>query len=176
MMPYTGKNSESTGNIPFGEDLYDLNIFTLRVLSDQDEDAYHASKVLPLMDPWHTLSYSSSGLLRYLLRHDPALYRYGIDMSEERAGIVCVRYPWLLGPYIELLAVYPPFQKMGFGKIILEWIESQVCPTSRNIWALVSSFNTLGRKFYNNAGFSVVAPLDDLVRPGYSEILLRKCF
>jgi len=159
--------------IPFCHDYYALREgLLLRPISEQEAD--HAGKALAFMDPWSTLGYSPNALSRYLLRHDPALNRYVVEVSERAAGILCVRHPWLLGPYIELLALYIPFQGTGIGKAIIEWIESQAHSASRNIWTLVSSFNAPGRKFYEKAGFMPVAPLDDLVASGFSEILLRK--
>jgi len=172
MREKSDQGAVSAGDPPFGNDHYTLGICSLRHLSEQE--AYHGGKLLSSVDPWHTLGYSSDSLSRYLLRHDPALNRYGVHVMEQAAGIVCVRYPWLLGPYIELFALYAPYRRIGLGRRILEWIESQALLTSRNIWTLVSSFNESARRFYENAGFVAVAPLDDLVKSGYSEILMRK--
>lgn len=162
----------SENKAPFGQKASILEGCTLRAL--RKEDAEPAGEVLSAMDPWLTLGYSSQGLTGYLLRQDPALSRYIVEVGERAAGIVCIRYPWLLGPYIELLALYAPCRGMGLGRAILDWIESQAGPASKNIWALVSSFNESAVKFYGKSGFFQIAPLEDLVRPGYSEILLRK--
>lgn len=164
----------SSDRIPFGEDLYTLRSCALQRLCGKDADP--AGNALAAMDPWRTLGYSARGLSRYLLRHDPALNRFRVVLSEESAGVVAIRYPWLLGPYIELLALYGPYQSSGIGKEILQWVESRVRSTSGNLWALVSSFNTPGQEFYRKAGFVAVAPLEDLVCPGHAEILLRKRF
>ena len=95
-------------------------------------------------------------------------------MSEETAGVVCVRYPWLRGPYLELLAVFPPHQGKNMGREIVAWMKDECCGVSNNIWTTVSSFNAPALSFYKNIGFIEIAQLPDLVAGGFSEILLQK--
>ena len=142
--------------------------------SFEDEDAAEISRVLSSMDPWRRLGYRPDQLRSYLVREDPALKRYAVRVSGDSAGVLCVRHPWLLGPYNELLAVYPRFQGRSLGREVLGWMEEQYRATARNIWTTVSSFNTGARRFYAGMGFTEVAPLSDLIERGYDEILLRK--
>jgi diamine N-acetyltransferase len=138
------------------------------------EDAVEISRVLSSMDPWRRLGYRPEQLRSYLVREDPALKRYAVRVAGDKAGVLCVRHPWLLGPYNELLAVYPPFQGRSLGREVLGWMEEQYRAAARNIWTTVSSFNTGARRFYAGLGFTEVAPLYDLIEHGYDEILLRK--
>ena len=164
----------STDALPFSARSYHLSTCTLRRIENGDRDVLKASEILATMDPWLTLGYGSENLLKLLRRKDNALSRYLILMSEELAGVACVRYPWLLGPYLELLAVFSPYQSTGIGSQIMRWIEEQARPKSSNVWVLVSSFNGRARKFYLNNGFYEITTLPDLVKPGFDEILLRK--
>jgi len=72
------------------------------------------------------------------------------------------------------LALFDPHQGKGLGFEIMSWLEKEARPASRNLWALVSAFNTKGRAFYQRLGFAELTPLTDLVKAGCDEILLRK--
>jgi ribosomal protein S18 acetylase RimI-like enzyme len=126
------------------------------------------------MDPWKTLGYSPDGLARYLRRDDPALFCRVARAEAGVAAVLCVRHPWLLGPFIELLACFDPFRGRGLGRKLVEWVERGAFPGSSNLWVTVSSFNVGARGFYRRMGFQEVTELKDLVRPGCDEILLRK--
>ena len=89
-------------------------------------------------------------------------------------GVVCIRYPWLRGAYLELLAIYPTQQKQGLGKEIMLWFEKEVQQTSCNLWALVSSFNDKAQCFYEHIGFTEIGTITDFVVSGHDELLLRK--
>lgn len=157
---------------PFAAEKYVLSSCTLRL--PEDRDARLIARVLVSMEPWLSLAYTEEGLFRYLRRYDPALSRYVVLVSEEVAGLVCVRFPWLRGPCLELLALFAGFQGRGIGQEIIQWMERESCTLSGNIWVLTSSFNQAARRFYKKAGFCEVAMLPDLVTKGFDEILLRK--
>jgi len=137
-------------------------------------EAFEASRTLAEMDPWKTLGYRPEWLLEYLLREDSCLFRYGMFHEERVCGVLCVRHPWLLGPYIEILAVFPNRQGQGWGREVVRWIEDRARPTSRNLWVTVSSFNQKARDFYLRTGFTEIGVLSNLVRKGFDEVLLRK--
>ena len=154
----------------FAAGAYLLPTCRLRPLSSQGAGA--AAAELACLDPWLTLGYSPAGLARYLQKNDVSLHRFEIQADGQPAGVVCCRHPWLLGPLLELLAIYPPFQGRGLGREILAWLAGQ--GAFANLWTTVSAFNQRGRKFYRKNGFRQVGPLPDLVRAGYTELLLRK--
>lgn len=143
------------------------------VVLDEDRSV-SLSRRLAEMDPWRTLGYRSESLLNYLHRKDSGLDRHAIVIEGQTAGVLSVRYPWLMGPYIELFAVLPRYSGRGLGGEVLRWVECRFQGNSRNLWATVSAFNTPARAFYQGQGFEEVAPLRDLVTPGFDEILLRK--
>ena len=139
-----------------------------------DADAAAIAAMLVALEPWRTLGYRGEVLTRYLMRGDPALHRFRILAADALLGILCVRYPWLRGPYIELVGIAPQARNSGLGSAILAWIEAQVRGQAGNLWACVSESNEAGRRFYAGRGFREVAPIDDLVTHGHAEILLRK--
>lgn len=126
------------------------------------------------MDPWKTLKYSAEGLARYLYRDDPALLCRVARVEVGVAAVLCVRHPWLMGPFIELLACFDPFRGRGLGRGLIQWVERKAFPEAANLWVTVSSFNVEARGFYRRMGFKEVTELKDLVRPGCDEMLLRK--
>jgi GNAT superfamily N-acetyltransferase len=138
-------------------------------------DPLALAEQLAKIDPWMGLGYGAEALARYLDRPDPALIRFVVEHGEDsRAGLLAVRHPWLRGPYVELLAIFPAHQGHGLGATVIAWAAIQASMSSANLWACVSDFNTPARRFYATQGFRDVAPLDGLVSPGQSEILLRK--
>lgn len=132
------------------------------------------AKTLAASEPWTTLEFSASSLTSYLTRADAALYRYGVFAGDGLAGVICVRFPWLRGPYIELLGLFPDGRGMGIGKELLAWAETEARRASANLWVVASSFNRQALDFYQGLGFQAIGTIPGLVRPEYGEILLRK--
>jgi ribosomal protein S18 acetylase RimI-like enzyme len=158
---------------PFAAPRYLLDSCELRVLHNTEEVRL-LSRLLAGMDPWHTLRYTPDALERYLLHPDAALYRYTVVSQDKIIGVVCVRYPWLRGAYLELIGLDAAYQGLGVGSALLHWLEEQAQLESQNVWVLVSAFNTRGRTFYTRHGFTEIGTLKDFVQPGYHEFLLRK--
>lgn len=151
-----------------------LNTCSLRPL--EKEHCISCAHILASMDPWRSLGYRPEALTRYLSRTDPALARYVIAVEGETAGVICIRYPWLMGSFLEVLAVFAPFQGRGIGKEVILWIEHLTHKACRNVWTTVSGENVSGQRFYAAMGFLEVAVLKDLILSGRNEILLRKLF
>jgi len=157
---------------PFSARHYTLSSLALRCL--RPDDTKLISTALAAMDPWRTLGSTATGLKHYLDGEDPALKRFAVQVAAETIGVVCVRFPWLRGPYLELLAIFPPAQGQGVGQAILAWMEEEARLAIKNLWTVVSESNVRARHFYREAHFVEVASLPDLVAKGCNEILLRK--
>jgi len=155
---------------PFTTTDYELTQCKLAPL--QPADIQQISEQLAQMHPWQTLGYSATTLSNYLQRDDACLYKYAI-VTEQLAGVLCVRYPWLRGAYIELVAIFPKQQGLGLGHQLIQWLASQLT-LNANLWALVSAINPQARQFYQREGFIEIGELQDFVMTGYNEILLRK--
>jgi ribosomal protein S18 acetylase RimI-like enzyme len=157
---------------PFPSRVYVLPSCTLQKV--KRSEAQNLAAALVTMDPWRTLEYQADSLAAYLSRPDPTLLRFIIRFSGHPAGVLCLRYPWLKGVYLELLALFPPHQGLGLGREIMSWTEEKVRPHAKNFWVMVSSFNHRAQHFYQSLGFAQVACLQNLIKEGYDELLLRK--
>lgn len=162
----------SKGSRPFHAARYirpGIRLVRLRI-----DQADFIAQQLANMDPWRALGYSQPGLYTYLVNEDPALHRYALEYAGELAGIIAVRDPWLFGPHLELLAIFPAYQGVGIGGEVIEWLRNEAQPHARNLWVVVSAFNTDAQRFYRRHGFQEIASLAELIAPGYDELLMRK--
>ena len=127
------------------------------------------------MDPWARLALSAEQMTSFLAGSNEYLRCFSIWHGGKRAGVTVVRFPWLSGPYLNLLAVLPAFQQRGVGCAALAWMEAEARGAgSRNCFLCVSAFNTAAQGFYRRNGYSDAALLDELIKDGEDEILMRK--
>jgi ribosomal protein S18 acetylase RimI-like enzyme len=162
-----------SGRKPFSKSQYKLRTSRLRQI--RKSEVFMIASSLCAMDPWRSLGYDRKRLTDFLGDPNSSCHRYLIICSgQTAAGVICVRHPWLRGPYIELLAVLGEFKGKGIGTDIVGWLSRQTGAKDKNIWALVSSFNGAARKFYKKQGFNEVAKLPDFAKAGFHEILIRK--
>jgi len=127
------------------------------------------------LEPWRTYKYPAAKLTGYLARQEPGAPRFFFRRDDKVAGGIGLRLNWLRGPYIQFLAVLPPFQCQGLGSAAIAWVEAQArLDEERNLWIAASEINEHARRLYERLGFREAAKLDDLVCQGRSEILYRK--
>lgn len=129
---------------------------------------------LAQQEPWHTLAYTSDVLYRYLASSRQDSMCFAVMRKGEITGVMCVRFPWLRGVYLELIGLFPQAQGQGIGRAVCDWLEQETSGHTDNLWTLVSSFNSPARRFYSNCRFIEIGVLKDFVRPGYDEILMRR--
>ncbi len=78
-------------------------------------------------------------------------------------------------PYLKRFAVDPAAAGKGLGSFILENLEHKlVAQQRRELFLLVSDFNTGAQQFYQRHGYREIGRVPDLVLPGVSEVLFRK--
>jgi ribosomal protein S18 acetylase RimI-like enzyme len=162
---------------PFRAERYELSLRGGGLATLQPIDAAAAANLagaLAAIDPWARLGIGSASLLAGLTRDDPHLCRRAIVVGSANAGVVVVRNPWLFGPYLNLLAVLPAYQRHGIGAAVLRWMEQEVRGQAGNLWLCASAFNSAALAFYERHGFDRIGDLPDLIVPGLSEVLMRK--
>lgn len=125
------------------------------------------------MAPWSVLGATVAGLESYLASDDPCLERIALERQGVLLGLVTVRERWLRGTYLELLAVLPEAQGQGIGAAVIAWLSARAVPTRPNLWVTVSASNLDAQRFYRREGFEPIGPLEDLIKTGQTEILMR---
>jgi diamine N-acetyltransferase len=141
-----------------------------------DEAAELATR-FSAIPPWSTYAVQPAhlaGLFRVSAGGAVAL-AIRLPDTAQPVGVAVVRWPWLIGPYMQLLALDPQVQGQGIGRRVLHWMEAEArLANTRNLWICVSSFNNGAQRMYAAFGFEVVTAIDDLVQDGIPEILMRK--
>jgi ribosomal protein S18 acetylase RimI-like enzyme len=157
----------------FGEVNYDLGICQLR--HPTHDDAKLLSVELAKIEPWKTLGSTPQEFEEGFQSQNTSTNTYAVVVNENPVGIISVRYPWLLGPYLGFLGFIPEAQGKGLGKAVMNWLEETAKKhLARNIFICVSDFNHDAQAFYKACGYSKAADLDGLIVDEHSEFLLRK--
>jgi ribosomal protein S18 acetylase RimI-like enzyme len=76
--------------------------------------------------------------------------------------------------YIQLIGVHPGERGHGVGAALMEYAEAKSKGHGRELFLLVSDFNTGAQRFYERLGYRQVGRLDDYVIQGVSEYIYRK--
>ena len=157
----------------FGEINYDLDICQLRHATK--DDAKVLSVELAKLEPWNTLGLTPKEFEEGFQSQTTSTNTYAVIFEEKPVGIISVRYPWLLGPYLGFLGIIPEAQGKGLGKVLMTWLEETAKHhLARNVFICVSDFNHDAQAFYKSCGYIKVTELDGLIVDEYSEFLLRK--
>lgn len=160
---------------PFPARRFEIGAGALLAEPMTEAEAGPLAEAVCALEPWRTYGYPSEKLAEYLARHEPGAPRFVLRHDGELAGGIGLRLNWLRGPYVQFLAILPPFQGHGSGSALLAWVEAQVhAGGERNLWIAASEINIRARRLYERLGFREVARLDDLVSEGRAEILYRK--
>jgi ribosomal protein S18 acetylase RimI-like enzyme len=76
--------------------------------------------------------------------------------------------------YIQLIGVHPDARGAGVGRMLMQFAEEKIFAQGRDLFLLVSDFNTAAQRFYERLGYRQVGKLDDYVVPGVSELIYYK--
>ncbi|NLH82833.1 MAG: GNAT family N-acetyltransferase [Phyllobacteriaceae bacterium] len=126
------------------------------------------------IDPWARLRRPAAAMAERIAVPDPGAHRFSIESDGAILGYVSIRHPFLRGPYLEQIAIFPEAQRRGLARRVLDWMAGEVEGLESNLWLCVTEWNEGARATYRALGFDEVAPLPDLVAPGQSEIFMRR--
>ncbi len=125
--------------------------------------------------PWKHYRFAAEDLTASFLDHSGGNRPFAVRVANTLAGVIVVRDPWLVGPYLAFLGVLPAFQGIKVGDVLLGWFEAEARRgNKRNIWLCVTGANEGAQRFYRAHGWDVAATLPDLIRDGDDEIMMRK--
>ena len=77
-------------------------------------------------------------------------------------------------PYLRLLVVAPAAVGRGVGSALMDAFEAAAFATAADVFLLVTHNNDAAQRFYLQRGYVEVGRLPDYVRPGITEVVLRK--
>lgn len=123
-------------------------------------------------DPWITLQMDYGQCLNAFEGEFKEIYI--IEYENNIAGFVILQIAGTFSGYIQTICIGETFRGKGLGKILLRYCEKRVLKISPNLFICVSSFNKGAIKLYNEFGFKLVGELDNFVKEGFTELLLRK--
>jgi ribosomal protein S18 acetylase RimI-like enzyme len=138
------------------------------------EDRTAVIELLADSDPWKRLGFQAEDWDSYFTPLPQGRDSYVVDEGGKVAGIAVIRQKFLLGDYIELLAVADWARGKGLGGRLLAYVETAVFAREKNLFICVSDFNEQARRFYKKQGYHEIGSLPNLLIQGSAEILLRK--
>jgi ribosomal-protein-alanine N-acetyltransferase len=136
------------------------------------EDFDYGAFMMSKSDPWITLEMGFDLCKRAFDGVSKEVYI--IKHSDEIAGFVILQMEGSFKGYIQTICISENFRGNGLGKKLLTFCEERILKISPNIFICVSSFNTDALRLYTNFGFKIIGELNDFVKEGFTELLLRK--
>lgn len=99
---------------------------------------------------------------------------YVMEREKEIVGFVILQICGTFKGYIQTICIDEVQRGKGLGRELLLFCQERILKISPNIFICVSSFNQNAIKLYYDFGFKLVGPLENFVKTGFTELLLRK--
>lgn len=141
-------------------------------LTTDSPDIAACAHMMSVTDPWITLDMNYEQCLKAFEGECKEIYI--IEKENVIAGFVILQTSGTFSGYIQTICVDAAYRGMGLGKMLLRYCDERVLKFSPNLFICVSSFNSGAIKLYYEFGFKIVGELDNFVRQGFTELLLRK--
>ena len=123
-------------------------------------------------DPWITLEMDFD----YCLKAFEGAFKevFVLKNEAEIIGFVVMQTQGTFKGYIQAICINNANRGVGLGTKMLRFCEDRILTYSPNIFICVSSFNKKALQLYKNFGFELIGELKDFIKPGFTELLLRK--
>lgn len=157
---------------PFAPHRHALGPVDLTPLDEAFVEA--AAARMAAIDPWARIGVTPEAWAERLRRPSPGAHRFAILRGEALAGVLVVRHPFMRGPYLETIAVFPEAQRLGIARAVVDWMAAEVAGREANVWLCVTEWNAAARAAYAALGFVEIGPIPDLVAVGTAEIFMRR--
>lgn len=125
-----------------------------------------------LSDPWITLGIDYNQCLKAFEGSEKEIYV--VEIEKVIAGFVILQIGGTFKGYIQTICIGEDHRGRGLGNKLLQFCEERILKISPNIFICVSSFNKGAIRLYEEFGFKLVGRLDNFVKEGFAELLLRK--
>jgi [ribosomal protein S18]-alanine N-acetyltransferase len=143
-------------------------------LTTDQKKIEQCARLMAGTDPWLKLGIGYEQCL--FAFEGPCREIYKVEVDNELAGFVILQICGSFKGYIQTICIDQFYRGRGLGTHILQFCEERILKISPNIFICVSSFNTGALRLYQSFGFKLVGELENFVKEGYSELLLRKTF
>jgi len=141
-------------------------------LTSDPEDFEVCALMMSSTDPWITLGMNYEQCLLAFEGTSKEIYTFRIE--NEIAGFVIIQTGGSFAGYIQTICIAERWRGNGYGSKLLRFCEERILKFSPNVFICVSSFNEGAKKLYLNYGFILVGVLENFVKQGFNELLLRK--
>ena len=136
------------------------------------QDIAVCTQMMSVTDPWITLNIDYEQCLKAFEGKCKEIYV--VELENVIAGFVIIQICGTFSGYIQTICIGEAYRGRGFGKKLLHFCEERILKFSPNVFICVSSFNKGAIKLYFEFGFKLVGELDNFVKAGFTELLLRK--
>ena len=141
-------------------------------LTNNLQDYAVCARMMSLTDPWITLEMDYEQCLKAFEGECKEIYV--IEFENVIAGFVILQTAGTFSGYIQTICMDEAFRGRGLGRVLLHYCDERVLKFSPNLFICVSSFNKGAIKLYYDFGFKLVGELENFVKQGFTELLLRK--
>lgn len=128
--------------------------------------------IMARTDPWITLGMDHGQCLKAFEGSFREIFVMKND--KEIIGFAVIQPQGTFKGYIQTIAVSEAYRGKGYGTRLLQFCQDRIFAYSPNIFICVSSFNKKAVQLYTKFGFELVGELDDFIKEGFTELLLRK--
>jgi [ribosomal protein S18]-alanine N-acetyltransferase len=141
-------------------------------LTKDPRDYNICAQMMSATDPWITLEMDSEQCLKAFEGDFKEIYL--VEIGNEIAGFVVIQTCGTFSGYIQTICISDKYRGKGIGRKLLQFSEARILKFSPNVFICVSSFNKGAIRLYYDFGFKLIGEMENFVRQGYSELLLRK--
>jgi ribosomal protein S18 acetylase RimI-like enzyme len=142
------------------------------LLTTESMDIEQSARMMAGTDPWITLGIDYERCQKAF--DGPCKEVYILKVDGELAGFVILQICGSFKGYIQTLCIDNRLRGRGLGTKMLQFCEERILKISPNIFICVSSFNKRALELYQDFGFKLVGELENFVKEGFTELLLRK--
>jgi [ribosomal protein S18]-alanine N-acetyltransferase len=141
-------------------------------LTTSPEDFSVCAAMMSATDPWISLKMNRD--LCMMAFDGPCKEIYVIRVQNYIAGFIIIQTGGTFSGYIQTICIGEKYRGRQLGTKLLQFAEKRILKFSPNVFICVSSFNKGAIKLYYEFGFKLIGKLDNFVRDGFDELLLRK--
>jgi [ribosomal protein S18]-alanine N-acetyltransferase len=145
----------------------------IQVTPAGQDDYDSCARLMSSSEPWITLQRDLDGCRATLLREGTELFIARDEQGAFLGFILLAPHGLASSPYIACFAVTAEARGRGVGAHLLRFAEERY-HDRRNLFLLVSSFNTRAQQFYRRHGFECVGELKEYLVSGHSELIFHK--